>query len=283
MNVLKTVKQAKKQVESDKSRGFSIGLVPTMGALHEGHLSLVEASEKKCDRTYVSIFINPKQFNEQKDLDNYPVELESDLAKLEIAGVDHVFTPSATDMYPDDLDFPVIELGAMDRTLEGAMRPGHFEGVAKVVYRLFDILRPDCAFFGQKDFQQTIVVRQLVDQLQLPVEIVVCPIIREPNGLAMSSRNSRLSAHDRAKAGFLYKSLVKLKEDCHHMPLTVARDKAVHYLQRLPHVKIEYFATVNGHTMEEVNDLSPAYVVCVAVVRFGGIRMLDNIVLKNEV
>ncbi len=279
--LLKTALEAKKQVQKDKKAGFRIGLVPTMGALHQGHISLVQASKEQCDRTYVSIFVNPAQFNDKKDLDAYPVDLESDLKLLEAHGVDAVFIPTVEDIYPEDHPFPKIDLNGLDKILEGEMRPGHFDGVAKVVYRFFEIMTPDVAFFGQKDFQQTVVIRHMTDLFNLPTEIVICPTLREPSGLAMSSRNIRLSEYDRSRAGFLYKTLLKLKEDINYIALEEAVGKAKNYLRNLPGVKIEYFAPVNGRNMEIVHDLSQDYIVCVAVIQFGGIRMLDNIVLKK--
>lgn len=282
MKIAKTVKILQNHLNLEREAGNRIGFVPTMGALHEGHMSLVRESRRTCDVTVVSIFVNPAQFNEKKDFDNYPITIDEDLKQLEEAGVDYVFIPAPEEVYPEGLEIPPTELTELKDHLEGEMRPGHFEGVAKVIYRFFDTIGPDKAFFGQKDFQQTVVVKKVAQQLGNKTEIVVCPIERENNGLAMSSRNVRLSDDDRQKAGFLYRALVKLKEDCVYKPLTEALTHTRKFLESKPDVEIEYLEAVDGNTMEIVNDLSNDFVVCVTVVRFGGIRMLDNIILKDK-
>lgn len=253
-----------------------------MGALHEGHISLVNHSTADNQVTVVSIFVNPKQFGETKDLVTYPKPIEKDMEMLIEAGANYLFLPDYEDVYPDNLDFPEIPLGKIETSLEGDSRPGHFQGVALVVKRFFDIIEPDYAYFGQKDFQQTVVVQRLIEHFNLNTKLVICPIIREKNGLAMSSRNIRMNDQDRANAGFLYQALVKLKESCHHIPLGQAISKTRKYLENLKDVHVEYLSAVNGYTMDEVERLEDApYIAVVTVIQFGGIRMLDNIVIQK--
>ncbi|MEI2672555.1 MAG: pantoate--beta-alanine ligase [Chitinophagaceae bacterium] len=191
-----------------RAQGAKIGFVPTMGALHQGHISLVEASKKRANITIVSIFVNPTQFNDPKDLEKYPRPIEQDIAMLEAAGCDILYLPEASDIYgPVTQVTDKFDLAGLDLELEGASRPGHFAGVAQVVKILLEITRPDILFLGQKDFQQCLILTQLINSLKMPVELVMCPIYREPHGLAMSSRNVRLNPQIRQKAGAIYASL----------------------------------------------------------------------------
>jgi pantoate--beta-alanine ligase len=282
MKVIKSAKALVTEITIERSLNHSVGFVPTMGALHDGHLALVHASKQGNDITVVSIFVNPKQFGESKDLDSYPKPIETDMNLLLSAGVDYLFLPDYEDIYPDDLTFPEIPLGSIATSLEGESRPGHFDGVALVVKRFFDIIEPSNAYFGQKDFQQTVVVQRLIEHFGLPTNLVVCPIVRENNGLAMSSRNIRMNQENMKKAGFLYQSLVKLKEKSHHTPLSRAITSTRKYLESLAGVTIEYLAAVNGNSMQEVDQLEDAdYIAVVTVVQYGGIRMLDNIIVKK--
>jgi pantoate--beta-alanine ligase len=282
MKVIKSAEALASELQFERDKSHSVGFIPTMGALHAGHISLVDASTANNDITVVSIFVNPKQFGEAKDLDTYPKPIERDMELLIQAGVNYLFLPDYEDVYPVHLEFKEIPLGDMETQLEGESRPGHFQGVALVVKRFFDIIEPDHAYFGQKDFQQTVLVQLLIQHFNLKVKLVVCPILREKNGLAMSSRNIRMNEAKRSNAGFLYQSLVKLKEATHHIPLQQAVKKTRKYLENLDGVKIEYLAAVNGFTMEEVAQLDDApYIAVVTVVQFGGIRMLDNIIIKN--
>jgi len=283
MKVIKSAETLASELAIERNQSHKIGFVATMGALHNGHISLVNSSKKQNEITVVSIFVNPKQFGESKDLTTYPKPIEKDMELLIGAGVDCLYLPDYEDVYPDNLEFPEIPLGQIETSLEGKSRPGHFQGVALVVKRFFDIIQPDHAYFGQKDFQQTVVIQFLKRHFQLKTKIEICPIVRESNGLAMSSRNIRMNEEDRANAGFLYQSLVKLKESCHHIPLHRAIEKTKKYLLGLDNVVLEYLAAVNGYTMEEVHNLNEApYVAVVTVIQFGGIRMLDNIIIKKD-
>lgn len=282
MKVIKSAVALARELNFERKNERSIGFVPTMGALHEGHISLVNHSTTDNQVTVVSIFVNPKQFGETKDLVTYPKPIEKDMEMLIEAGANYLFLPDYEDVYPDNLDFPEIPLGKIETSLEGDSRPGHFQGVALVVKRFFDIIEPDYAYFGQKDFQQTVVVQRLIEHFNLNTKLVICPIIREKNGLAMSSRNIRMNDQDRANAGFLYQALVKLKESCHHIPLSQAISKTRKYLENLKDVHVEYLSAVNGYTMDEVERLEDApYIAVVTVIQFGGIRMLDNIVIQK--
>ena len=261
-------------------RDKTIGFVPTMGALHQGHISLVELARKECDTVVVSVFVNPTQFNDKNDLKHYPRTPEADAALLEAAGVDYVLFPSVEEIYPEP-DTRVFDFGQIDKVMEGATRPGHFNGVAQVVSRLFNIVEPTKAYFGEKDFQQIAVVRAMVAQLNLKVEIVDCPIIRDTDGLARSSRNTLLTAEHRAAAPHIYEVLsaavAKVGE------LTPAELKAwvTAEVDKNPLLKVIYFEAVNALTMQSVDSWNECERIqgCIAV-QAGDIRLIDNIKLK---
>lgn len=261
-------------------RDKTIGFVPTMGALHQGHISLVELARKECDTVVVSVFVNPTQFNDKNDLKHYPRTPEADAALLEAAGVDFVLFPSVEEIYPEP-DTRVFDFGQIDKVMEGATRPGHFNGVAQVVSRLFNIVEPTKAYFGEKDFQQIAVVRAMVAQLNLKVEIVDCPIIRDTDGLARSSRNTLLTAEHRAAAPHIYEVLsaavAKVGE------LTPAELKAwvTAEVNKNPLLKVIYFEAVNALTMQSVDSWNECERIqgCIAV-QAGDIRLIDNIKLK---
>ncbi|MBQ8853074.1 MAG: pantoate--beta-alanine ligase [Alistipes sp.] len=261
-------------------RDKTIGFVPTMGALHQGHISLVELARKECDTVVVSVFVNPTQFNDKNDLKHYPRTPEADAALLEAAGVDFVLFPSVEEIYPEP-DTRVFDFGQIDKVMEGATRPGHFNGVAQVVSRLFNIVEPTKAYFGEKDFQQIAVVRAMVAQLNLKVEIVDCPIIRDTDGLARSSRNTLLTAEHRAAAPHIYEVLsaavAKVGE------LTPAELKAwvTAEVDKNPLLKVIYFEAVNALTMQSVESWNECERIqgCIAV-QAGDIRLIDNIKLK---
>ena len=261
-------------------RDKTIGFVPTMGALHQGHISLVELARKECDTVVVSVFVNPTQFNDKNDLKHYPRTPEADAALLEAAGVDFVLFPSVEEIYPEP-DTRVFDFGQIDKVMEGATRPGHFNGVAQVVSRLLNIVEPTKAYFGEKDFQQIAVVRAMVAQLNLKVEIVDCPIIRDTDGLARSSRNTLLTAEHRAAAPHIYEVLsaavAKVGE------LTPAELKAwvTAEVDKNPLLKVIYFEAVNALTMQSVDSWNECERIqgCIAV-QAGDIRLIDNIKLK---
>lgn len=260
----------------------SIGFVPTMGALHRGHLSLIEASKKQNDITVCSIYVNPVQFNNPADLEKYPRTLEADLVKLRDAGCDAVFCPSNSEMYPQPgrLKF---DFGPLDKILEGEFRPGHFSGVAIVVAKLLNIVQPERAYFGQKDFQQFKVISTLVEELKFNVELVCAPIVREADGLAMSSRNMRLTREERERAVILNRSLVKSRDKLlSGTPFSEVK-KFVMAQCAEKNVKLEYLALVdrNDFTLRE-NIMNPDHIVILIAAYVGEIRLIDNIFLSND-
>ena len=269
------------ELSREMARGAGrTGLVPTMGALHEGHLSLVKKCREECDRAVVSVFVNPTQFNDPNDLKNYPRTEEADLALLEKTGVDYVLMPSVEDIYPQK-DTRVFDLGTTDKTMEGAHRPGHFNGVAQVVSRLFDIVRPARAYFGEKDFQQIAVVKAMVDQLSLPVEIVECEIVRGEDGLALSSRNTLLDAEHRAAAPQIYAALRAAAEKSQELTPEALKAWVTAEVERNPLLKVIYYQSVDARTMQEVAAWSDAEHIqgCIAV-QAGDIRLIDNIRIR---
>lgn len=261
-------------------RNGTVGFVPTMGALHEGHISLVERARKECDTVVVSVFVNPTQFNDKTDLKNYPRTPEADAAMLEAAGVDYVLFPTVEEIYPEP-DTRVFEFGLVDKVMEGATRPGHFNGVAQVVSRLFAIVEPDKAYFGEKDFQQIAVIRAMVAQLGLKVEIVDCPIIRDTDGLARSSRNTLLDKAHRAAAPHIYEVLSAAASKTGEMTPDELSAWVVEQVNAEPLLETIYFQAVDAQTMQQVHswDESPRIQGCIAV-QAGAIRLIDNIKLK---
>lgn len=259
--------------------GKSLGFVPTMGALHAGHLSLVEASNQACDLTAVSIFVNPTQFGPNEDLAKYPRTLTADLAALATRRVDLVFAPPVEQIYPPGHD-TFVEVGAVGRRWEGAARPVHFRGVATVVLKLFNLVQPDVAFFGQKDFQQCLVVQKLVADFDLPLEIRVCPTVREPDGLAMSSRNAYLSADQRASALSLSRALhnAEAAVASGERRVAVLLDQLTATLQASAGVVIDYAAIADRATLEPLESIDRPAVALLAA-RVGATRLIDNVLL----
>ena len=266
-----------------RKEGKKIGLVPTMGALHQGHASLVKRSVKENDVTVVSVFLNPTQFNDKADLERYPRNLDADCKLLEECHADYVFAPSVKEMYPTpdnrQFDFPPVT-----SVMEGAKRPGHFNGVCQVVSRLFYIVRPDRAYFGEQDWQQIAVVKRLVKYINMNVEIVECPIVREPDGLAMSSRNSLLTPEERAIAPNIYKVLKESVDYAKDHTVEETHDKVVNDINAIDGLNVEYFEIVDGNTLLDVKDWndSPYIVGCITV--YCGhtpIRLIDHIKYKE--
>lgn len=257
-----------------------IGFVPTMGALHAGHRSLVERARKECRTVVVSVFVNPTQFNDKNDLRNYPRTPEADSALLEAAGADFVLMPAVEEIYPTP-DTRQFDFGLIDKVMEGATRPGHFNGVGQVVSRLFDIVRPAKAYFGEKDFQQIAVIKSLVAQLNMPVEIVECPIVREADGLALSSRNTLLTPEHRAAAPHIYEVLSQCPAQARQMTPAELTAWVTAEVERQPLLKVIYFAAVDAATMQTVGAWSDSEQVqgCIAV-QAGQIRLIDNIRIK---
>lgn len=283
--LIHTIAEVRKQVKQWKKEGLSVGLVPTMGALHNGHLSLIKKAVEKCDKVVVSVFVNPIQFCPGEDLDKYPRTLEADTKLCDDAGVNIVFAPSPSEMYGDNQmrtnDFLtyVIPPFFYVNKLCGKSRVGHFDGVCTVVNKLFNIVQPDFAFFGEKDAQQLIIIKKMVNDLNIPVEIIPCPIVREESGLAMSSRNKYLSEEDKIHALVLSKILNNIK-NCYKKGITnveALKETAYQFLDE--HYDLEYLEFMNEKDLEEVsiaNDTTRVFIAC----KVGGVRLIDNILLK---
>ena len=266
-----------------RKEGKKIGLVPTMGALHQGHASLVKRSVKENDVTVVSVFLNPTQFNDKADLERYPRNLDADCKLLEECHADYVFAPSVKEMYPTP-DYRQFNFPPVTTVMEGAKRPGHFNGVCQVVSRLFYIVRPDRAYFGEKDWQQIAVVKRLVKYIDMNVEIMECPIVREADGLAMSSRNSLLTPEERAIAPNIYKVLKESVEYSKNHTVEETHNKVVDDINAIDGLEVEYFEIVDGNTLLDVKDWndSPYIVGCITV--YCGhtpIRLIDHIKYKE--
>jgi pantoate--beta-alanine ligase len=279
MKTLRTVKDLRAALVPDRQTGLEIGLVPTMGALHEGHLSLISRAREQCDRVVVSLFVNPSQFNERSDLERYPRQEIYDARLAAEAGADLLFVPSVEEVYPPGFATTVEVLGVTER-LEGAARGAeHFRGVCTVVTKLLCMCQPDAAYFGQKDAQQVVVIRRLVRDLNLPVRIEVCPTVREPDGLAMSSRNARLNAEERARARALYRAL------CTAAELVATGERSPEALldearaaMAPSAVEPEYLALVDPDTLEPVAQIDGPALLAVAA-HVGGTRLIDNLIL----
>jgi pantoate--beta-alanine ligase len=282
MELIKTKQELNDRLDQFRQEDKTIGFVPTMGALHQGHLSLVEAAAKECDLVVVSVFVNPNQFNDPGDLERYPRDLKKDMDLLEQTPCELLFVPSVEEVYPEP-DNREFDFGVLDKVMEGKHRPGHFNGVAQVVSRLFDIVKPDKAFFGRKDFQQLAVVREMVRQLNFGTEVVACPIIREDDGLAMSSRNTLLTKKHRKSAPLIAKTLL---ESCNFVAAkSIAETKTFVYdrINQDENLEIEYFEIVDGDTLLPIDNWNEnSYIVgCIAVFA-GKIRLIDNLIFKNQ-
>jgi pantoate--beta-alanine ligase len=262
---------------SDKSK---VGFVPTMGALHNGHVSLIKLSVNQCQVTVCSIFVNPAQFNDKNDLLNYPRTTEKDLTLLEEAGCDVVFIPEVEEIYPPNLSMQNYDFGAIEKVMEGEHRPGHFNGMANVVQRLFDIVKPNLAFFGEKDFQQLCVVKQLVKLLDLPITIVPGAIIREDDGLAMSSRNMLLTSLERTQASGIYNTLLQIKNRSNTSNPQELLDFAVENLKKYPLIKPEYIQFAYADNLENLTVLDKSRSVMLFIaVKLGKVRLIDNMLI----
>ena len=277
MKVAQTVSHLRQYVDSITKPGYKTGFVPTMGALHEGHISLVNICKKENEVTVVSIFVNPNQFNDKKDLENYPTMPEKDIKMLEEAGCDVVFMPGVKEVYPEP-DTRVFDFGTLGDVMEGRHRPGHFNGVAQVVTRLFDIVQPQRAYFGLKDFQQLAIIKKVTTDLHLPVEIIPCPIVREPDGLAMSSRNTLLTADERSHASHISAILFQARNLIPgHTPDEV-RKFVTGQINKDPFLQTEYFEIANDTTLQRIESWNEpgGKIGCVAV-RVGKVRLIDNV------
>jgi len=280
LQIARSIAETRAALRELRAQGRSVGLVPTMGALHEGHLSLVRAAKAACDVVVVSIFVNPTQFGPNEDFAKYPRTFEADVAALEREGVDLIFAPGAEEMYPHDTSGPAtafVDVAGVSGRLDGASRPGHFRGVATVVAKLFNIIEPDKAFFGQKDAAQVAVLRKMVHELNFGLELVVCPIVREPDGLAMSSRNRYLSAEERRQAPVLSRA-VREVERLAAAGVTESREliaAAEAVLAEEPEVRVDYCKVVDPETLEDVADVHRGALFAVAAF-VGTTRLIDN-------
>ncbi len=277
MEIFKDPKEIQNFLINLKKNGKKISFVPTMGYLHEGHLSLMRKARKYGDILVVSIFVNPTQFGPNEDLDRYPRDFEGDQKKCEKIPVDIIFYPTNENMYPENFQ-TYVEVTKVTKNLCGLSRPTHFRGVATVVAKLFNIIQPDYAFFGEKDFQQLVVIKQMVRDLNFPIEIIGCPIVREPDGLAMSSRNAYLNKEERAQALCLYKSICKVKELFQNgeRNVSVLLDEAEKVIKSYPLAEIDYVKIVDINTMEDVKEEIDKPALYAVAVKIGNTRLIDN-------
>jgi len=280
MDVFKSVKSLNERLSFSRDQGNSLGLVPTMGALHNGHLSLVAKAVRENKTVVVSIFVNPTQFNNSQDLAQYPQQLTADIALLKTISEDLlVFTPSVKEMYPEGLGAKPYSFNGLDRRWEGEDRPGHFQGVGTVVEKLFEMVRPNQAYFGEKDFQQLAIIRDLVRQKAFGISIIGCPIVRESYGLAMSSRNERLKPLDRVAAAVIYKTLkIAAQKALAQNLLSEITHEAIKEIHTLENTAVFYFEFVNARSLEPIKTLeNPENTRIITAVNFKGVRLLDNI------
>lgn len=277
MLIVHTRNEVIQQIELQRNSGKTIGFVPTMGALHQGHLELVKQALNHCDFVVVSIFVNPTQFNNPNDLKNYPRTLQSDCSLLEGVGCNLVFAPQTSEMYPEN-DTRVFDFEGLDNIMEGAHRPGHFNGVAQIVSKLFELVSPDQAFFGRKDFQQLAIIRKMTKKLQFKLEIVACDTIREADGLAMSSRNRLLTQQNREAAPGIYRTLVTLNEKIRTMSPVECIKYVEKQMENSSPLRLEYFEIVEEETLIPAKSFvsGRSYVGCIAVWA-GDVRLIDNI------
>ena len=279
MLIVKEISELEALIQKEKKEGKKIGLVPTMGALHEGHLSLVEKAGEETDYVVVSIFLNPTQFNDPNDLKKYPRNLGNDLKLLETSSCNVVFTPEVNTMYPEP-DTRNFDFGKLGKVMEGAFRTGHFNGVAQIVSKLFTIVKPDMAFFGMKDFQQVAIIRSMVKQLDLSVKIVSCPVVRDNDGLAKSSRNVRLSKEQRKNAPWIYHVLKEARKKVQKMSVQELKDWVITEINKNLYLHTQYFEIVDNKTLMPIENWNQTKDItgCVAVF-CGDIRLIDDITL----
>lgn len=281
MQLIKSVSEMQFWSRKVCANSGRIGFVPTMGALHEGHLSLVRRSKDENDVTVVSIYVNPAQFGPREDFERYPRDIHADLARLSLYEVDTVFLPADEEIYPDGFSL-TIDMGKQGDVLCGASRPGHFNGVAIVVAKLFNIVMPHRAYFGQKDFQQTVIMRKLVRDLNFNIDIIVCPTVRERDGLAMSSRNAYLDEKERKAALVVFEALRLGRKLIASDGVTASSpviDEMIRMIRSEPRAVIDYVTIVDAHTLYEVRTVRPPVAICVAVT-IGNTRLIDNMLIE---
>ena len=273
--VISSKNELEQVISKNRDNGSSIGFIPTMGALHEGHISLIKASKKEMNLTICSIFVNPKQFNKIKDLAHYPRTLDLDISKLEEASCDFVFVPNETEIYQDEVPFE-FDFAGLDHFMEGNYRSGHFNGVVRVVKRLFEIVQPDRAYFGLKDYQQFAIIQQLVRFFELPIEIVGCPTVREKNGLALSSRNSQIATKDIPAALELSKALNLIKSGYHEYNIDTIKTQASKQLEQ--YTKLEYLIIADSISLNPIKNWSDAqHARAFVAAEVSGVRLIDNV------
>lgn len=283
MQVFQTVRDIQNYLLKIKSlETTTVGFVPTMGALHEGHLSLIRESKKLASVTVCSIFVNPTQFNDKADFDKYPIQLDKDLELLLDAGCDVVFVPTVEEIYPEGmLEKTSVDLGFIGKTLDAEHRPGHFEGVLQVVKRLLDIVQPDIIVMGQKDYQQCMVIAKLIEHYQLPVQLVIGETKREADGLAMSSRNMRLNQEERVAAQKLSNALFYVKEHIQEQAIDELLQEQINLLHTDPLIQVEYLVAVNGTTLQPISTFDTNLPVTLLIAaKVGNIRLIDNVMVK---
>jgi len=284
MEVIEQVASLRTTVRSLRCSGKRIGFVPTMGALHEGHLELLRVSAKENDVTICSIFVNPTQFNNASDYKLYPRTLEQDISLLETVGCDYLFAPKAEEIYSEQ-SLLQFSFGELESVMEGAHRPGHFNGVATIVSKLFNLVQPHKAYFGQKDLQQVAIVRQLVKALSFDLELVCLPTVREADGLAMSSRNKRLNKVQRELATQLHKALQLARRDLKHKPMPTIKSEVAHYLSQVDELELEYFEITDSSTLQPVTEVTGHEELALCIAAYvGEVRLIDNILVNlNEI
>jgi pantoate--beta-alanine ligase len=282
MQVVTTIAETRAALRELRARQGTVGLVPTMGALHAGHISLIRASRAQCNVTVASIFVNPTQFGPNEDFSKYPRTFDEDCRLLEQEGVDLLFAPAAVEMYPPGAS-TIVEVEGISDRLDGVSRPGHFRGVATVVAKLFHIVGPDRAFFGQKDAAQVAVLRSMVRDLNFPLEIVVCPTVRETDGLALSSRNRYLSAEERKRALILRRALAEMEDSVKQGEIQSASliESGLKILAREPEVRLDYLKIVDPVTLEDIGDIRNGALVAIAA-WVGSTRLIDNVLIKPQ-
>lgn len=281
MKVIRTISELQRELSVQRDAGKSVGFVPTMGALHQGHASLVKRSVAENDVTVVSVFVNPTQFNDKNDLKNYPRDLQADCALLDSIGADIVFAPEVEEMYPEP-DTRVFSFAPLDTVMEGGCRPGHFNGVAQIVSKLFYAVASDRAYFGEKDFQQLAIIREMVKQLDIKIEIIGCPIVREADGLALSSRNMLLTADERERALTISRTLFASVDYAASHSLAQTKSFVEEAINATDGLQLEYFQIVDGNTLQEVKEWGDSdYLVGCIALFCGKIRLIDNIKYKE--
>jgi pantoate--beta-alanine ligase len=280
MKIFTTREALQKHLLLTRAANKTIGLVPTMGALHQGHLSLIKQARDHDDEIVCTIFVNPTQFNDPKDLEKYPRTIEADIQMLEQANCDVLFNPDEKEMYDGNEQWH-LDIGQLENLLEGKFRPGHYQGVTQIVYKLFTLVKPDTAFFGQKDYQQCLVISKMVELLKIPVKLIMCPIKREPDGLAMSSRNIHLTPDNHHHALILSTTLNWVKSNFDHGKITTLKKTAESMISNEPGIELEYFEIVDGDTLLPAVEDSKKIVALVAA-RAGKTRLIDNVILSPK-